>query len=179
MFEFQFIANVFLSKNNLYILLDFYFLKGVRYQYMVVPYSPTKQTTFTASPMSVMAMTTSGTPMYNPLSSSNGSLASYYEWSTLDPCYGHSDADKQYHYHAVLLSLLYYLYFNYDAYQINFTISILNFHDGQIKFYVFVIHSRFQVALPMPQLPAPIHRLVITLMVFHFTVMLQTLLEQH
>ncbi len=30
-----------------------------------------------------------------------GSLASNYEWDTLDPCYGHSDASKQYHYHAV------------------------------------------------------------------------------
>ena len=29
--------------------------------------------------------------------------ASYYEWSTLDPCYGHSDVDSQYHYHAVRL----------------------------------------------------------------------------
>jgi hypothetical protein len=31
----------------------------------------------------------------------------------------------------------------------------------------------------MPQLPAPIHRLAITLMVFHFTVMQPTLMEQH
>jgi hypothetical protein len=68
---------------------------------MVVPYTPISQTSFTAVPMGVMAITTSGAPIYNPLSSSNGSLASYYEWTTLDPCYGHTDADYQYHYHAV------------------------------------------------------------------------------
>jgi hypothetical protein len=43
--------------------------------------------------MGVMAITTSGAPIYNPLSALNGSLASYYEWTTLDPCYGHTDAD--------------------------------------------------------------------------------------
>jgi len=68
---------------------------------MVVPYTPASQTSFTAVPMGVMAITTSGAPIYNALSSSNGSLASYYEWTTLDPCYGHTDADYQYHYHAV------------------------------------------------------------------------------
>ena len=76
--------------------------KGVRYQYMVVPYTPSKQLNVTTSPMGVMAITTSGAPIYNPLSSSDGSLASYYEWTTLDPCYGHSDASYQYHYHAVI-----------------------------------------------------------------------------
>jgi hypothetical protein len=53
--------------------------------------------------MGVMAITKSGAPIYNPLSQLNGSLASYYEWTTLDPCYGHTDADYQYHYHAVIL----------------------------------------------------------------------------
>lgn len=51
--------------------------------------------------MGSIAFLTSGAVLYNPLSSSNGSLASYYEWDSLDPCYGHSDSDKQYHYHAV------------------------------------------------------------------------------
>jgi hypothetical protein len=51
--------------------------------------------------MGAIAFFTSGAVLYNPLSASNGSLASYYEWSTLDPCYGHSSVDKQYHYHAV------------------------------------------------------------------------------
>ena len=53
--------------------------------------------------MGAIAFMTTGTVLYNPLSGSDGSLASYYEWSTLDPCYGHSSADKQYHYHAVSL----------------------------------------------------------------------------
>ncbi len=72
---------------------------------MVVPYTPTSQTSFTAVPMGVMAITTSGAPIYNALSSSNGSLAAYYEWTTLDPCYGHTDEDYQYHYHAVSVLL--------------------------------------------------------------------------
>ena len=74
---------------------------GVRYQFFAAPATPTKSTTFSTTSMSSIAFFTSGTTLYNPLSSSTGNLASYYEWSTLDPCYGHSDADKQYHYHAV------------------------------------------------------------------------------
>ena len=55
--------------------------------------------------MGAIAFITTGTVLYNPLSSSDGSLASYYEWDTLDPCYGHSSVDKQYHYHAVRIFL--------------------------------------------------------------------------
>jgi hypothetical protein len=73
----------------------------VRYQYFAAPYTPTKSSNFSASSMGAIAFFTSGAVLYNPLSASNGSLASYYEWSTLDPCYGHSSVDKQYHYHAV------------------------------------------------------------------------------
>jgi len=43
----------------------------------------------------------SGTVTYDHRSSPQGELASYYEWDSLDPSYGHSDQDKQYHYHAV------------------------------------------------------------------------------
>ena len=73
----------------------------VRYQYMVTPATPSAADAFHAVPMGVMAITTSGAPIYNPLSAMNGSLASYFEWTTLDPCYGHTDADYQYHYHAI------------------------------------------------------------------------------
>jgi hypothetical protein len=38
-------------------------------------------------------------------------LASYFEWDTLDPCYGHSSSEKQYHYHAV--SLLWVIPYNF------------------------------------------------------------------
>jgi hypothetical protein len=71
---------------------------------MVTPSSPSSlvNSGVTETVMGVMALVSSGVPIYNPLSSSNGSLASYYEWDTLDPCYGHTDQDYQYHYHAVI-----------------------------------------------------------------------------
>ena len=43
----------------------------------------------------------SGGTVYDPRSSPTGDLASYYEWDSLDPSYGHSDNSYQYHYHAV------------------------------------------------------------------------------
>ena len=76
---------------------------GVRYQYFAAPGTPTKSSSFGTTSMGAIAFMTTGTVLYNPLSGTDGSLASYYEWSTLDPCYGHSSADKQYHYHAVRL----------------------------------------------------------------------------
>merc|ERR1712141_466067 len=41
------------------------------------------------------------TTTFDARSSPTGELAAYYEWDSLDPYYGHSDADMQYHYHAV------------------------------------------------------------------------------
>ena len=74
----------------------------MRYQYFAAPATPTKATTISSiTGMGAIGFLTSGAPFYNPLSGTDGSLASYYEWSTLDPCYGHSDVNKQYHYHAV------------------------------------------------------------------------------
>ena len=73
----------------------------MRYQYFAAHATPTKSSSYSASSMGSIAFFTSGAVLYNPLSDANGSLASYYEWSTLDPCYGHSSVDKQYHYHAV------------------------------------------------------------------------------
>merc|ERR1719414_1985177 len=43
----------------------------------------------------------SGTTTFDARSSPQGNLASYYEWDSLDPYFGHSDQNKQYHYHAV------------------------------------------------------------------------------
>jgi hypothetical protein len=74
---------------------------GVRYQYFAAPATPTKSSSASTTSMGSIAFMTSGATLYNPLSGTDGSLASYYEWSTLDPCYGHSSQDKQYHYHAV------------------------------------------------------------------------------
>jgi hypothetical protein len=76
-------------------------ISGVRYQYFAAPATPTKSSTYGTSSMGAIAFMTTGAVLYNPLSSTDGSLASYYEWTTLDPCYGHSSADSQYHYHAV------------------------------------------------------------------------------
>jgi len=73
----------------------------VRYQYFAAPATPTKSTSFGTTSLGAIAYINTGTVLYNPLSSTDGSLASYYEWTTLDPCYGHSSPDSQYHYHAV------------------------------------------------------------------------------
>jgi len=75
----------------------------VRYQYVTLPLTPTKGSSYTATPMGATGYFTSGAVLYNPLSSPQGDLASNKEWVSLDPCYGHSSPDKQYHYHAVIL----------------------------------------------------------------------------
>jgi len=51
---------------------------GVRYQYIAAPATPTKATTYAASPMGAMALFTSGAVLYNPLSDSKGSLVHCY-----------------------------------------------------------------------------------------------------
>ena len=84
---------------------------GVRYQYFAAPATPTKSSSPSTSSMGAIAFMTTGTVLYNPLSSTDGSLASYYEWDTLDPCYGHSSVDKQYHYHAVRPNVFNTVYF--------------------------------------------------------------------
>ena len=88
---------------------------GVRYQYFAAPATPTKSASFATTAMGAIAYITTGTVLYNPLSGSDGSLASYYEWSSLDPCYGHSSPDSQYHYHAVSNSLFIYLLYSSAA----------------------------------------------------------------
>ena len=79
---------------------------GVRYQYFAAPATPTKSSSPAITSMGSIGFMTSGATLYNPLSGPDGSLASYYEWSTLDPCYGHSSVDKQYHYHAVNIQII-------------------------------------------------------------------------
>jgi hypothetical protein len=68
---------------------------------VALPLTPTKGSSFGTTPMGATAYFTSGAVMYNPLSSPQGNLASDKEWVSLDPCYGHSSPDSQYHYHAV------------------------------------------------------------------------------
>jgi len=76
-------------------------VRCVRYQYVTLPLTPTKGITFSTTPMGATAFFYTGAVMYNPLSSPQGALASNNEWVSLDPCYGHSSPDMQYHYHAI------------------------------------------------------------------------------
>ena len=41
----------------------------------------------------------SGGVFFDHRSAPDGSLAAYYEINSLDPCFGHSDPEQQYHYH--------------------------------------------------------------------------------
>ena len=71
-----------------------------RWQYVKLPltWSDSGSTT---QQMGATGYVMSGTTTYDARSSPQGDLAAYYEWDSLDPYYGHSDADMQYHYHAV------------------------------------------------------------------------------
>ena len=51
--------------------------------------------------MGTIGFVMSGTVVYDPRSSEDGGLAACDEWISLDPSYGHSSNDGQYHYHAV------------------------------------------------------------------------------
>ena len=63
--------------------------------------------------MGVIAITTSGALIYNPLSNRNGSLTSYYEWTTLDPCLDTQRLTiSTTHKHAVILHFTYEEYYN-------------------------------------------------------------------
>lgn len=73
--------------------------------------------------MGQIAFFTSGTVLFNPLSDTDGTLATYDQWPTLDSCFGHSDKDKQYHYHAVSLYFTY--IFKLSNYQLASLIGIL------------------------------------------------------
>ena len=73
---------------------------GERWQYIAVDKEwSASGNDYTA--MGVLGYVMSGGTIYDPRSSPSGDLAAYYEWDSLDPSYGHSDQNKQYHYHAV------------------------------------------------------------------------------
>jgi hypothetical protein len=71
-----------------------------RWQYVKLPLTWTDSGS-TTQQMGATGYVTSGTTTFDARSSPTGELAAYYEWDSLDPYYGHSDADMQYHYHAV------------------------------------------------------------------------------
>ena len=91
--------------NNLWSNLTFNILlsKGERWQYVVLPLSPSKASEWSSSDMGSVGWVSSGGVIYNHLSSTDGSLAAYYEIETLDTCGGHSNEDMEYHYHLVSL----------------------------------------------------------------------------
>jgi hypothetical protein len=51
--------------------------------------------------MGIMGYSSSGGHIYNQVSSTNGTMAYFYEGSSLDSCGGHSDPTGTYHYHKV------------------------------------------------------------------------------
>jgi len=72
-----------------------------RWQYVLLPLSPSKADSYTASGMGAVGWVTSGGVIFNHLSSTDGSLAAVYEIDTLDTCGGHSNDGSVYHYHLI------------------------------------------------------------------------------
>jgi len=72
-----------------------------RWQYVVLPYTPSKASAWSSSDMGAVGWVSSGGVIYNHLSSTDGSLAAYYEIETLDTCGGHSNEQMEYHYHLI------------------------------------------------------------------------------
>ena len=76
------------------------FSTGSKWQYAVLPLNPTKDV-FEVSALGTTGFVETGGVIYNHLAGRDGELAVFYELDTLDNCYGHSDKQKQYHYHGV------------------------------------------------------------------------------
>ena len=73
---------------------------GERWQYAILPLVPEVSTTAGADfSMGTTGWVNSGGVLFDHRSATDGSLASYYEIDSLDPCNGHSDGRYQYHYH--------------------------------------------------------------------------------
>merc|ERR1711963_1001000 len=71
-----------------------------RWQYAALPLTWSDSGSNTQQ-MGATGFVTSGGVVYDHRSSPTGDLASYYEWDSLDPSFGHSNNVNQYHYHAV------------------------------------------------------------------------------
>jgi len=71
-----------------------------RWQYVAVPLEWSASGSDYQA-LGVIGYVMSGGTVYDHRSSPQGDLASYYEWDSLDPSFGHSDNNNQYHYHAV------------------------------------------------------------------------------
>ena len=73
---------------------------GERWQYIAVPLEWSASGSDYQA-LGVVGYVMSGGTVYDHRSSPTGDLASFYEWDSLDPSFGHSDNNNQYHYHAV------------------------------------------------------------------------------
>jgi len=71
-----------------------------RWQYIAVPLEWSASGSDYQS-LGVVGYVMSGGTIFDHRSSPTGDLASYYEWDSLDPSFGHSNNVNQYHYHAV------------------------------------------------------------------------------
>jgi len=71
-----------------------------KWQFIQIPINPTKANNTTPTKMGSTGLASTGGHYYNHLSNPDGSLALPNEGESLDPCFGHSDADGTYHYHA-------------------------------------------------------------------------------
>jgi hypothetical protein len=69
------------------------------WQYVVLPLSPEVNAVGSSFRMGTTGWATSGGVFYDHRSSPQGALAAYYEIDSLDSCLGHSDQNKNYHYH--------------------------------------------------------------------------------
>ena len=91
------LKNLFTLTLTLLIYLSY---SGERWQYAAVPVEwSASGNDYTA--MGVVGYVMSGGTVYDHRSSPMGDIASYNEWDSLDPSFGHSDNNNQYHYHAV------------------------------------------------------------------------------
>ena len=69
--------------------------------YMTVPKNPVKTSTYSEYGMGPIGFAISGGFFYNHLSSPQGAVSVFYDYSSYDNCNGHSDLECRYHYHAI------------------------------------------------------------------------------
>lgn len=70
------------------------------WQFLQIPIDPAKASTPSDTKMGSIGLAITGGHFYNHLASPDGSVAMANEGKSLDPCFGHSDSDGTYHYHA-------------------------------------------------------------------------------
>merc|ERR1719233_2713043 len=71
-----------------------------KWQFLELPLDPAKGSNTIPTKLGSTGLASTGGHYYNHLSNPDGSLALPNEGPSLDPCFGHSDSDGTYHYHA-------------------------------------------------------------------------------